>query len=91
MQVIALTCVRHWIRISASENEFLWEIRPSRLEETFPRWSTTVTIALHMYSFVSSITLKNVQISICHGSICPTNKQTYFYTKVRKCTKKEVH
>lgn len=45
--------------MSESEKEDASESRVVRLAETFPRWSTIVTIALHIYSFVFSTTLYN--------------------------------
>lgn len=37
-------------------------MRPLRLAETHPRWSTTVITALHTYSFVFSTTLPKITI-----------------------------
>ena len=52
------TWFKQFNRSSTSLKALVWEIHLSKLEVTFPRWSTTVTMALHTYSLVFSTTLQ---------------------------------
>ena len=85
--IYILTCFRQLMRSSASENALVLQMQWFRLAETFPRWSTKVTTALHMYCFVFSTTLQitkhtNRNLIVSHEVACIGKCPSLFGLKV---------